>query len=629
MNNTINALTVTIVGVGPRGLTVLDRLIEAYRWHSPSFRLVVHLVEPGDPGEGTHRSRLSRHLLTNTPASMLTIFPHQALPGAPTRSAGLSLSEWAIRHGYRRRGSDFVVSNDAADAPICDNDCVPRSMLGDYLRWFYNGLNEGLPDGVALVHNRLSAVDVRCDGGLAKAVMLETNHSLSTDYLIITSGHGTSRDFAISSTYTTFVEQNQSINRDLEIAHANDHDRLSSIRPDASVALRGCGLTAHDVIAHLTVGRGGSFSKDERAIRYERSGLEPKILLFSRSGLPHCARALRQKPLGSLQETHFFTTKAVAELRSRQVAAGGCGQLDYARDILPLLIKEMSLVHGSVRSGYRIDHRNYIPAQEDALSIHSMFSPIRSSDFKDRVSYQRYLVEYLKRDLDEARCGNASSPLKAAIEVIRDTRQCFRAVVEHGGLIPDSHESFHRNHHPTLNRLAFGPPIQRNLELLALIEAGVVEFAGGPACMLEANVDNAKFRISTNFGEEVHVRYADVLIEARIDSPQIDATASMLFRNLLASGTIRPYRNGDYIAGGIDIDRDNHPRIRSGGIIPNVWIFGHPVEGPNYFTNALPIPLLPSQHVSDADRCVTEIFDAFQRIHASNDLDHTHISGRK
>lgn len=620
----MNALTVTIVGVGPRGLTVLDRLIEAYRWHSPSFRLVVHLVEPGDLGEGTHRSRQPRYFLTNTPASRLTIFPCRALPGASTRSIGLSLSEWATLRGYRRRGDDFVVSNNAADAPICDDDCVPRSMLGEYLRWFYNGLNEGLPDGVALVHSHLSAIDVRCEGGLAKAVTLETNHSLSTDYLIVTSGHGTSRDFAISSTYRTFVEDNQSINHGLDVVHAKDHARLSSICPDATVALRGCGLTAHDVIAHLTVGRGGSFFKDEHTTQYQRSGLEPKILLFSRSGLPHCARALSQKPPGALQGTYFFTTQAVAELRSRQVAAGGCGQLDYARDVLPLLIKEMSLVHGSVRSRCHIDHRNYIPAPEDLISIHSIFSPIRSSDFKDHVSYQCYLVEYLKRDLDEARCGNASSPLKAAIEVIRDTRQCFRAVVEHGGLIPGSHESFHRNHHPTLNRLAFGPPIPRNLELLALIEEGVVEFAGGPACTLEAVVDNAKFRILTNFGEEVHVRHADVLIEARIDSPQIDATASVLFRNLLASGTIRPYRNGDYVAGGIDIDRDNHPRTRSGGTIPNMWVFGHPVEGPNYFTNALPIPLLPSRHVSDADRCVTEIFDTFQRIHAPNNFDHAH-----
>jgi hypothetical protein len=41
-----------------------------------------------------------------------------------------------------------------------------------------------------------------------------------------------------------------------------------------------------------------------------------------------------------------------------------------------------------------------------------------------------------------------------------------------GGLTPASHRQFLQRYHPAINRMAYGPPLRRNQQLLALMEAG-------------------------------------------------------------------------------------------------------------------------------------------------------------
>ncbi|CAF3526358.1 unnamed protein product, partial [Rotaria sp. Silwood2] len=76
-------------------------------------------------------------------------------------------------------------------------------------------------------------------------------------------------------------------------------NQLYSIPTEATVFVRGLGLSAHDVISQLTVGRGGYFKRDGDAmLNYYPSGKEPEMFLFSRQSLPFCARASNQKGIG-------------------------------------------------------------------------------------------------------------------------------------------------------------------------------------------------------------------------------------------------------------------------------------------------------------------------------------------
>ncbi|WAT01778.1 hypothetical protein [Rouxiella chamberiensis] len=59
--------------------------------------------------------------------------------------------------------------------------------------------------------------------------------------------------------------------------------------------------------------------------------------------------------------------------------------------------------------------------------------------------------------------------------------------------------------------------------------------------------------------------------------------------------------NGDYHPGGMAVDRELHPINASGVADENLWAIGFPVEGPHYYTHALPRPHLPSRQFEDAN----------------------------
>ena len=74
----MKAIAVAIVGMGPRGLTVLERILEHAHSLPEASRLDIEVFEPGDCGQGVHPAGQSDHLLINTVASQVTMFARAA-----------------------------------------------------------------------------------------------------------------------------------------------------------------------------------------------------------------------------------------------------------------------------------------------------------------------------------------------------------------------------------------------------------------------------------------------------------------------------------------------------------------------------------------------------------------------
>src|SRR5262249_59043336 len=81
----MNEAIVTIIGLGPRGLSILERISHLARRNGAPLRLHVHLVDPGECGQGTHRAGQPPHLLVNTVSSQVTIFPPDTPAPPPPR----------------------------------------------------------------------------------------------------------------------------------------------------------------------------------------------------------------------------------------------------------------------------------------------------------------------------------------------------------------------------------------------------------------------------------------------------------------------------------------------------------------------------------------------------------------
>ncbi|MFD2838188.1 hypothetical protein ACFS3C_21320 [Azotobacter vinelandii] len=105
-------------------------------------------------------------------------------------------------------------------------------------------------------------------------------------------------------------------------------------------------------------------------------------------------------------------------------------------------------------------------------------------------------------DLLEAVKGNMNSAVKASTDVLRDTRDVLRSVIEFGGLLPESHKYFIEHFNPIINRVSFGPPLRRVKEVQALFEAGVLDLAGGPGAMVITNESTSEYEVITKFANK-------------------------------------------------------------------------------------------------------------------------------
>lgn len=601
-----HTIPIAIVGMGPRGVTLLERLFEYAERIPPQVRLEITVYDPNQGGEGVHRASQPDHLLINTVASQVTLFAPGSRLG---RDGAPSLVDWAKADGYRVVDGAFRRVAAGEGREINDADHLPRSLLGEYLGWIHGRIVAALPDSVSLTHRRTSVVDLvpQQHGYL---VVEQDGGSRFAEFVFLATGHGRRRPTEADRGFEPFAKRHFFNNPDLAyLPTPYPIELLDEVSARATVAIQGFGLTAHDVISALTLGRGGRYVERGGELVYEKSGLEPHMLLVSRQCLPFAARGINQKGLTGRHEARFFTPAAVARLHQAAFEASGDPRIDFRAQVLPLVIKEMAYAWRRAAQGGELDAAGFEPSPEELRAVREILWPLYDREFRSFAEFHAFFHRHVAEDLAEALRGNLVSPVKAATDVLRDTREALRAAVEYGGLTPESHRYFVEDFNAITNRIAFGPPLRRNREFLALHAAGLIDVAGGPGTRVIDCDASARFRIEARYGERLERWYADVLVSARLDSYSPLTDASPLSAALLARGIVRPYLNGDYHPGGIDIDTGLHPVGPDGESRTRLWAIGFPVEGAHFYTHALPRPGIASRQTRDAACCIEELLD--------------------
>ena len=574
-------------GMGPRGLGVLERLVANQVSLPANVQLDLYLIDPREPGCGVHLYDQPDHLLINTVAGQLTMFSDNSVRNAGPVREGPSLAAYAK----------------------ADNDTyLPRATLGKYLDYVFQSLLQALSPQVRVSICKTTAITCTRDLSSKRFQLgLADGQNLEVDFLYLTTGHGVNRPTVQEVNFTRFVDEGRVSNKLLAYYRScYPLATLDCIPAEATVAVQGIGLSAHDVLSQLTVNRGGYFKRNGTHLNYQPSGKEPHILLFSRQSLPYAARATNQKGVGGQHKARFFTIDAIDHLYQQQQNSS---QLDFELDLLPILIKEMTYAMRMAKLQEEPNAEEFEPHEDELAEIQRIFNPSEGHSFRNLEEYITFVQEWIEMDLVEARLGNTTSPIKAATDVLRDVRDNMRYAIEQGGLNPRSHRRFLEHYMAIINRIAVGPPQSRNEELLALINAGIVSFGGGPGAQISCDEHNSKFTIRTNFGHLCEERQADVLLVAKIDSMLPNMDTSPLLANLLTNGLVRPYYNDDFHPGGIDITPDGHPIDKSGNALENCWALGNLTEGANFYTYILPRPLVNSRFISDAGRSVLKMIE--------------------
>ncbi|PTM11264.1 MAG: hypothetical protein DA443_07015 [Bacteroidetes bacterium] len=729
-NHQKNPVRIALVGLGPRGLGIVEQIcMQSPAWPDQPFELL--LLDPASFGEGCHQQHQPDHFLMNTAAeqlgwSAIRSENHKSFAqwirenglDAGSQNGAASQHVAGSQNGTDDASSATATPTSTTTAPSSAiNSATPknnsashgyyaRSMFGRYLRESLEQLLRDAPDHIhwQWIQQKVTGLQKNADGSWN----LETPEELieAVDYVHLCTGHGSAerpknrknskarlrsqsnqdsqatQDSQASEDcqYTQGTMDSQDTNTGeinpsaspsfIEFIYPFD-DHFASLASHQTVALEGMGLTAFDVVAELTEGRGGVFlpKGDNGLLEYVPSGREPSIIAYSRTGLPLKAKPKGQDQAHGKKVYKHLTDDVVRQLQSE-------APVDFETQILPLvelelkqtyydtyfqlhpeLWKNLPAVHeGSANSGKsgnsavledstnsgnsvapedstfsanvadqksRLALMESMVPQQDRFSLDALLDPFSSFDMQTEETFRRSLENYLREDFLKAELGVAGSPEKAAMNTLRDIREQIAKLIDFKMLRGDSQQWLYHTYLPKIKWLSVGPPRSRIAEWLALSEAGVLtlNFGAAPECTavdrggvdrdgVDRDAAPSSGWILRSKTWPSYARHADTLIQARIQVSD-EIGNQPLVRNLLEQGLARLFDNDGYRPGGLEVTHDFQIIGRNGKPIGNLWATGILTEGERFYTFSLPSPGKTSRFDADAKAAVESMFTTF------------------
>ncbi|MBQ1114366.1 FAD/NAD(P)-binding domain-containing protein [Streptomyces sp. C3-3] len=532
-----SAPSVVVIGGGPRGTGVIERIaanaIELYG----DTRLDIHLVDPYPPGGGRiWRPDQSPLLWMNSMAEDVTMFTDETVELAGPVVAGPALDAWAedVRAGRVVPDADPAVL--AEIHGLAGADFPTRRLQSAYLRWTYDRALAALPPGITVHEHRTTALAVTGPRGGRQYVRLQgRTEPLSADLVVLTVGHLDAEREPEQERLSAFARRHGLVHLPPDFTADSD---LDALRPGEPVIVRGFGLAFIDLMVLLTEGRGG---RHENGV-YLPSGREPVLYVGSRRGVPYHAKigygwAGERPPL-----PRHLGPKWTEELLRR------AGPLDFRRDVWPVVAKELGHAHyhrlftahpERTALAHEVFAEKYaaadpgspelagivaeaVPDPADRLDLDALDRPLEGVSHASPEALQEALRAYITDDLTRRHDPEHSADLAVFLALLSAYAQLVR-LGDIGGWW-----------HGFFSYLASGPPGPRLQQLLALSRAGVVRFLGA-GLTVETDEEQGLYRArsATVPGASTEAR---ALVEARLPDPSLQHTASPLLRSLRDDG---------------------------------------------------------------------------------------------
>jgi hypothetical protein len=536
---------IAIIGAGPSGVSVLERLGANATELLGDRALEVHLIDPYRPGPG----RIWRHdqsplLMLNTMAAHVTMFTDDSVVCAGPIRSGPSLHTWARQRG--ETVTDTSVAQELED--LSETSFPTRRLQSHYLTWVFERAVAGLPPGTRLHHHRDRAVNLR-EHGTRQRVVLAGGHVVDADAVVFAVGHQEVELSEEQAAMAAYAERHGLCF--IPPGYTADQD-LSALRPGAHILVRGLGLAFVDLMVLLTEGRGGRYVEDgSGGLRYLPSGEEPVLHVGSRRGVPFPPK-LTYSLASPPPLPRFFDPERI--LRE------GPPQLEFFRDVWPHAAKEIAwgyyhelfTAHPErVRCGldefadayaeapwnsreHRELLRRTVVHADDLLDLQLLDRPLGDTTFPDRTALQQrvcgYLRDVLRRRSDPRHSADlgATHGLLAVFGQLPALLDSGRFSVRSRAVDVDGWWAGFFNH------LASGPPPRRTRELLALGEAGVVRFVGPD---MWVRTDRGRFEAGSPTVPGSPVT-ATGLVEARLPVGALPAGRDPLLRSLYERGRL-------------------------------------------------------------------------------------------
>lgn len=506
--------SLVIVGAGPRGTGLIERIAANAPELYAGSGLDIHLVDPHPPGAGRiWREAQSPLLWMNSHAEDVTMFTDETVVMDGPVRPGPTLHEWAAIDG--RTFAD-------------------RQLQGAYLSWVHEQAVAALPPDVTVHHHPRRALRVSGPREGRQQVWLEGRpRPLLADLVVLALGHLDAELDQEQGELATYAHAHDLVHLPPDFTADSD---LSSLAPGEPVLVRGFGLAFVDLMVLLTEGRGGRYDGDT----YLPSGREPVLYVGSRRGVPYHSKigydwTGERPPL-----PRFFGPAEVDALLARPEG------FDFRRDVWPSIEKELGFAHyhrlftvhpertaiawtdfeEKYAAGEAAEREalvtSAVPDPADRLDLAVLDRPLDGVRYASHEEFQDGLRAYVEGDLRRRHDPGNSPDLAVFLGLLSIYGQLIRL----GDVGPWWHGFF--------SHLASGPPGPRLRQMLALSRAGVVRFVGADMAVV---AEDGVFRASsaTVPGETIEAR---ALVEARLPEPTVGRALDPLLRELHADGAV-------------------------------------------------------------------------------------------
>ena len=504
--------SLVIVGAGPRGTGLVERIAANVPELYADSGLDVHLVDPHPPGGGRiWREEQSPLLWMNSQAQDVTMFTDETVAMAGPVLEGPTLHEWAGLDG--RTFAD-------------------RQQQGAYMRWVYEKAVAALPPDITVHHHPTRALRVGGSREGRQQVWLEGRpRPLLADLVVLALGHLDAELDEEQRELAAYAREHGLLHLPPDFTADSD---LSALAPGEPVLVRGFGLAFVDLMVLLTEGRGGRYDGEE----YVPSGREPVLYVGSRRGVPYHSKIGYDWEGERPPLPRFFGPGEVDELLARR------DSFDFRRDVWPLIEKELGFAHyhrlftahpertalpwadfeEKYAAGSGADLQalvaSAVPDPADRLDLAALDHPLDGVRHTSRETLQTGLRAYIEDDLTR-RHDPAHSP---DLAVFLGLLSVYGQLVRLGDIGSWWHGFF--------SYLASGPPGPRLRQMLALSRAGVLKFLGAD---MTVTAEDGVFRAGSATLPGA-VTEARALVEARLPHPTVARTRDALLRELWEDG---------------------------------------------------------------------------------------------
>ncbi|MCX4760911.1 FAD/NAD(P)-binding protein [Streptomyces sp. NBC_01275] len=541
--------SLVIVGAGPRGTGLIERIAANTPELYAGSGLDIHLVDPHPPGAGRiWRAAQSPLLWMNSHAEDVTMFTDETVAMDGPVRPGPTLHEWAGLDG--RTFAD-------------------RRIQGAYLRWVHEEAVAALPPEIAVHHHPRRALRVSGSREGRQQVWLEGRpRPLLADLVVLALGHLDAELDDEQRALAAYAREHDLTHLPPDFTADSD---LSALRPGEPVLVRGFGLAFVDLTVLLTEGRGGRYEGDDT---YLPSGREPVLYVGSRRGVPYHSK-IGYDWTGERPPLPRFL--GPAEIEGLLALPGG---FDFRRDVWPLVEKELGFAHYHrlftvhpertsiawtdfeekyAAASDTVERENLVasavPDPRDRLDLAALDRPLDGVRYATHEEFQDGLRQYVEDDLNRRHDPSYSPDLAVFLGLL----SVYGQLVRLGDIGSWWHGFF--------SYLASGPPGPRLRQLLALSRAGVVKFVGAD---MAVRAEGGVFRASSDTVPDFSVE-ARALVEARLPEPTLRRALDPLLRELHADGageTPDGLLRVDRIDGRV-LDRDGRPHPRRFALGPH------------------------------------------------------------